>query len=105
MLTNSPEQLAQMNITVPFVKERFFASLEEQYTSDRKTIYGKSISDIWLTNLTVLARNTTRTVEASVSVYNVFGRNYSNPAPPNLAPLDTVQQDGRALRFKVTYAF
>lgn len=105
VLTNSPEQLAQLNITVPFVKERFFASLEEQYTSDRKTISGKSISDIWLTNLTVLARNTARTVEASVSVYNVFGRDYSNPAPPNLAPLDTVQQDGRALRFKVTYAF
>ena len=105
VLINSPEHLAKLNIMAPLVKERFFAGIEEQYASDRKTISGRSIGDVWLTNLTVLTRNTARTVEASVSVTNVFDRTYSDPAPPNLAPLSTVQQDGRALRFKVTYGF
>lgn len=105
VLTNSPEQLAKLSITVPFVKERFLAGIEEQYTSDRKTITGKFIEDVWLTNLTLLGRNASDTVEVSVSVYNVFDRNYSDPAPPDLTPLTTVQQNGRTFRFKVTYAF
>lgn len=105
VLANSPEQLAKLDITVPFVKERFLAGIEEQYTSDRKTITGRFIEDVWLTNLTLLGRNASGTVEVSVSVYNVFDRNYSDPASPDLTPLTTVQQNGRTFRFKVTYAF
>lgn len=105
VLTNSPGRLAQLNITMPVVKERLIAGIEEQYTSDRKTVSGKVIGELWLTNLTVLARSSARMAEASVSVTNLFNRNSSDPAPPDLAPLTAIQQDGRALRFKVTYAF
>jgi iron complex outermembrane receptor protein len=105
VLTNSPEQLAQLNVMVPFLTERLFAGLEEQYTSRRKTDSGKYIGDIWLTNLTLLGRNATRTVEVSVSVYNLLNTNVSDPATPDLAPLNAVCQDGRTVRVKLTYAF
>jgi iron complex outermembrane receptor protein len=104
-LPDSPERLAKLNILLPFVKDRLFGGLEEQYTGKRQTVSGTFIDDVWLTNLTVLGRNVSRTVEVSVGVYNLFDRNYRDPAPPELAPLETVQQNGRTVRVKVIYAF
>ncbi len=104
-LLNSPEQLAKLNILLPLRKDRVFAGLEEQYTSRRKTLSGKHVDDFFLTNLTVLGRNVSRTVEVSMSVYNLFNKKYDDPASFNLVPLDTVRQEGRTVRVKFTYAF
>lgn len=104
-MENSPRHLAKMNVTVPIVRERLFVGAEEQYTGSRLTLGGRKADGYTVTNMTVLARNRARTLEASFSVYNLFDRNYEDPVSSALFPLDTVEQDGRILRAKITYVF
>jgi outer membrane receptor protein involved in Fe transport len=104
-LANSPEHLAKLNVMVPLVRNRLWAGLEEQYTGSRHTEAGQRTDGFAVTNLTLLGRNAKRTVELSLSVYNLLDRRYDDPVSSDLIPLDTVQQDGRAMRLKITYAF
>ena len=104
-LANSPKHLAKLNVDVPLVGEQFRAGLEEQYTGPRFTLAGRRTQGFALTNLTLLGRNRDRTLEASLSIYNLMDKRYADPISIDLSPLDTVQQDGRTLRLKVTYAF
>jgi iron complex outermembrane receptor protein len=105
LLENSPEHLAKLNVTVPIVRDRFWAGLEEQYTGPRITDAGKQTNGFAVTNLTLLGRNARRTVELSFSVYNLLDERYDDPVSSDLIPLDTVEQDGRTMRLKLTYAF
>jgi len=105
LLTNAPKHLAKVNLIVPIIKERFFAGLEEQYMSSRTTVAGQKTDGYAVTNLTLLGRGPQRTVEASLSIYNVLNKKYADPVSNDLFPLDSVQQDGRTLRVKLTYVF
>jgi iron complex outermembrane receptor protein len=105
LLTNAPKQLAKLNVMVPFLKDRFWAGLEEQFTGPRYTQAGMRTDSFAVTNLTLLVRNQRRTIEASISIYNLLDETYADPVSPDLFPLDTVQQDGRTVRVKLTYAF
>jgi len=104
-LSNSPRQLAKVNLVVPLLPDRFFAGIEEQYTGPRFTDAGVRLRGFAVTNLTVLARNLQRTVEASFGIDNLMNKKYADPVSRDLFPLDSVQQEGRTLRAKVTYAF
>ncbi len=105
LLANSPRRLAQLSVSVPVVRELFWASLEELYTGPRYTQAGMKADGVTLTNLTLRGRNRSRTVEVSLSIYNLLNTSYADPVSISLFPLDTVQQDGRTVRVKVTYAF
>jgi iron complex outermembrane receptor protein len=105
LLSNSPRQLAKMNLVVPLLPDRFFAGIEEQYTGPRFTDAGMRLGGFAVTNLTVLARNRQRTVEASFGIDNLMNKKYADPVSRDLFPLDSVRQEGRTLRAKVTYAF
>jgi len=105
LLSNSPRQLAKVNLVVPLFPDRFFAGIEEQYTGPRYTDTVQELGGFAVTNLTLLGRNQQRTVEASVGVDNLFNKKYADPASQVLLPLDSVQQEGRTVRAKVTYAF
>ena len=105
LLSNAPRQLAKLNLAVPLFPDRFFVGVEEQYTGPRFTAVGQRLGGFAVTNLTVLARNRQRTVEASFGIDNLMNTKYADPVSRNLFPLDSVQQEGRTLRAKVTYAF
>ena len=104
-LANAPRYLAGLNLSLPVVAERCWVGLEELYTGPRRTLAGARTDAVALTNLTLLARNRARTVEFSLSVYNLLDTSYADPVSIDLFPLDTVQQDGRTVRAKVIYAF
>ncbi len=105
VLANSPEHLAKFAVSAPFRNESTILSIEEQYTGKRRTLSGSRAEDYFLTNLTILVRNPSRTMEASFSVYNLFNAEHRDPVSADLFPLYSVQQDGRTVRVKLTYAF
>lgn len=104
-LSNSPEQLAKLAVSVPFRNDRVVIGLEGQYTDTRRTLSGSTLGDYFLTNLTVLVRNPSRTMEVSLGVYNLFDTAYRDPVSDDLFPLTSVLRDGRTMRVKLTYAF
>ncbi len=104
-LTNAPEHLAKLTIAVPLLRDKIFAGIEEQYTSKRKTVAGDYTRDFYSTNLTLYSQRIMKGFELSASVNNLFDTKYSDPVSTDLLPLDTVRQDGRLYRLKLTYAF
>lgn len=103
-LVNSPRHLAKLNLTLPLLKDVIFLGLEEQYTSTRKTVKAGRVDDFFITNLTLFNQNLLKGLEVSVSVYNLFNNNYSDPAGDEHLQ-DRIKQDSRTFRLKVTYAF
>ena len=105
LLENSPRQLARLNVLLPLIGDRIVVGIEEQYTDRRKTVSGRSVDDYAVTNVTVLGRDAARTIEISLSCYNVFNTRFNDPVSIDVMPLDELEQDGRTIRLKVTYGF
>ena len=105
-LSNSPEHMIKANVLAPLGSDNVTAGLEEQYTSARKTPppHGGDAGSFFITNLTVFSQKLAAGLEASASVYNLFDRKYGDPGSTEHAQ-DTIEQDGRNYRFKVTYHF
>ncbi len=103
-LVNSPEHLAKFNVIIPLVERRLFLSGEEQYTSKRGTLSGGFVEDFFITNITLYSRNIFKTLEVSGGVFNIFNKEYEDPGGEEHVQ-DTIEQDGRTFRIKITYAF
>jgi iron complex outermembrane receptor protein len=104
LLSNSPKHLAKLNLIVPLIGEKLLLGLEEQYTSSRKTVFRDETGGYAVTNLTLYGRKLYKGLDVSASVYNLFDKQFSNPA--SAAHLqETIEQDGRVFRFKLAYAF
>ena len=104
-LTNSPQQLAKLNVSAPlFGVVR--AGWETLYTGLRKTTLAK-VDGYTVTNLTLLAQEPIKGLEVSLSVYNLFDKKYFDPTTPDLSAsgVDILRQDGRTFSFKLTYRF
>ncbi|HTG02102.1 MAG TPA: TonB-dependent receptor [Nitrospirota bacterium] len=104
VLSNSPEHLAKLNVMLPLFRDALFAGIEEQYTGARKTRSGESVNDFVVTNLTFTGRRITPRLDVSASVYNLFDRKYRDPVSSDMIQ-QTIVQDGRNYRLKITYAF
>jgi outer membrane receptor protein involved in Fe transport len=102
--SNSPQHLAKLNLAVPLWQEKLFAGLEVQGMSSRKTDAGNEIAGLVIANFTLFSREIVHGLEASLSIYNVFDRHYADPAPSGFTE-DSLAQDGRTLRLKLTYRF
>ncbi|NTW59326.1 MAG: TonB-dependent receptor [Nitrospirae bacterium] len=103
-LTNSPAQMGKLVLNVPLMKDKIFLGVEEQYVDRRKTDAGVYAPAFAITNLTLFSQNLVPRLDASVSVYNLFDKEYGDPVTLDfLQP--TIRQDGRSYRFKLTYAF
>jgi len=100
-LNNSPEHLAKLNLTAPVFKGWLFAGGEVQYMSDRTTVAGLTLDDVWLVNATLFTARIKGVWDFSLSVYNLFDVSYRDPA----ADPDTVEQDSRTLRLKLVAHF
>jgi len=104
ILSNSPKHLAKLNLIVPVWKDRISLGIEEQYTSRRKTVSRDEVGSYAVTNLTLFSRHLVKGLEASASVYNLFDKEYADPASGAFRQ-ETIEQDGRLFRVKLTYLF
>jgi len=103
-LTNSPAQMGKLVLNVPVMKDKIFLGVEEQYVDRRKIDAGGYAPAFAITNLTLFSQNLVQRLDASVSVYNLFNKEYGDPVTLDFVQ-PTIQQDGRSYRFKLTYAF
>ena len=113
---DSPNHLLKLNLSVPLVRDKVFAGLEFQYTSNRRslqsamangqpiTLQGEDAGGFGVVNLTLFSQKLIKNLEFSASVYNLLDRRYSDPASA-LHIQDLIGQDGRSFRLKLTYRF
>jgi outer membrane receptor for ferrienterochelin and colicins len=103
-LANSPQHLGKLDVSVPVVRQRLFASVDAQYTSSVQTLGGNTISGFGIFNATLLGHALSKHLDVSASLYNLLDKKYFNPGRPE-DPEDALQQDGRAFRLKLTAHF
>jgi outer membrane receptor for ferrienterochelin and colicin len=104
ILTNSPKHLAKLNMAVPFIEKKLFLGIEEQYMSKRRTLADREADAFFITNLTLYSRELMRGMELSGSIYNLFDASYGDPVGAEFRQ-DSIEQDGRSFRVKLTYTF
>jgi len=102
-LSNSPQHLAKLNLIQQVFRGNLFASLDAQYRSGITTFMGSSTSPFAIVNVDLLGRKIGRHLDLSAGVYNLFGKKYYDP-PSTAVSLDSIQQDGRTLQLKMTWA-
>jgi iron complex outermembrane receptor protein len=112
-LPDSPSHLLKLNLSVPIIKEKLFASLEYQYSSKRSTFFtsgsgqtlpGTDVSGYGVFNFTLFSQNLLKNLEISASIYNLLDERYSDPAS-RFHLQDNILADGRSFRLKATYKF
>jgi len=108
---DSPRHVGKLNLSVPLWKDKVFAGLEFQYLSSRSTIFSTQgvpdagrVGDHEIVNLTLFSQNLVKGLELSASVYNLFDDKYSDPAT-TWHEQNSIEQDGRTFRVKLTYRF
>lgn len=103
-LENSPNHLAKLNYSVPLLGNALRAGAEMQYTGSRKTLTGGRAAGYSIANLTLLSQKLAQGLEVSASIYNLFDRQYADPARPEHVE-EMIFQNGRSFRVKVAYRF
>jgi outer membrane receptor for ferrienterochelin and colicins len=104
VLTNSPKQLAKLNLIAPVMKKTFFAGFEGQYSSRRRTVSGTDTGGFFIANLTLYTQQIANRLQLSASVYNLFGKRYADPGAEEHREA-AILQDGRNFRIKLAYRF
>lgn len=104
ILVNSPQHMVKGRLTIPLVADKLFAGPELQYMSSRKTLGGNKLNGFVVANLTVFSQKLLPGLELSGSAYNLFDTRYRDPGGADLTQ-DSIEQDGRTFRVKLTYRF
>ncbi|HEX9129575.1 MAG TPA: TonB-dependent receptor [Gemmatimonadaceae bacterium] len=100
-LSNSPEQMVQMELRSPILGSAATASVDAQYMSARSTLLGNLAGGHVLTNFSLFAPRTFGRFDLSASLYNVFDARYGDPVSNGFVQ-DLIQQDGRSFRVRTT---
>jgi iron complex outermembrane receptor protein len=103
-LSNSPQHVGKLALSVPLYNERFHASLELQAMSDRLTVRNQRVGEYALCNFTLYSQELFKNLEASASLYNLFDQHYADPVAIDFRQ-KAIQQDGRQFRLKLTWKF
>jgi len=104
-LTNSPEHMVKVNLIAPIWSNTFFAGIETQYMSGRKTSSGGNVGDYVITNLTLYSKNTlVKGLDLSASVYNIFDEKYFDPGSETHIQ-NGIEQEGLTFRIKTSIDF
>lgn len=98
---NFARHTAKLHAALP-LSQRAFAGFELLYSSAQESNQETRIPPWFLGNITLSTRPLWGSWEFSTSCYNVFDRRWYTPAPPGLRQAE-IQQDGRTIRFKITY--
>ena len=103
-LTNSPENVVKTQLLAPLWRDKLSLGVEGIYSSDRITLAQRGTGDLWLLNATLLSRDLRPNLEISASIYNALDRKSRFPGGPEHTQ-DTIAQDGRTFRLKISYRF
>ncbi len=103
-LNNSPRNLIQGHLIVPFFDDRFSAGAEIRYISKRERDPSGESPGYYIANLTLFSRPIWHRLELSASIYNILGRRYFDPSPIELLQ-PVLEQDGRTFLVKLTAHF
>ncbi len=103
-LVNSPRELGKLNLSVPLMEQKLFATVDAQFVSRRATLTQQDVSPYSVANLTLLSRALARNLDLSASVYNIFDKRFYDPGAQQHVQ-DAIQQDGRAFRAKLVWTF
>jgi iron complex outermembrane receptor protein len=79
-------------------------AIDLRYAGPRRTLMGNLVGGYALANLTLSARRLLHGLEASASAYNLFDKSYADPGGAEHVQ-DSLPQDGRSFRVKVTASF
>lgn len=103
-LTNSPRQMVKGQFSAAFWGDRIVPALDLRYTGPRKTLAGNVTGGYTVANFTLSARRLLPGLEVSASVCNLFDKSYADPGGQEHVQ-DTLPQDGKSFRVKVTAFF
>ena len=103
-MPNSPNSMVKMNLSAPFWHKKVDAGLEFQYMSERTKPAGGQTGGYGITNLSLSSKQVYKRLELSASVYNLFDRQYDDPASEEHVQ-SSITQDGRSFRVKASYTF
>ena len=103
-LSNSPRHLAKLGLIVPLYEDKLFTGLEVLCSSPVRTLAGAQADGYAIANLTLFSQKIVKGLECSASLYNLFDSKYAFPASADFRE-DTITQDGRSFRLKLTYRF
>lgn len=102
ILTNSPKQLAKVNLSIPLVQNKLFASADAQYVSTVRTIAQTELGGFLVMNLTFSTRKIMDKFDLSGGLYNLFDKRHADSG--GLEHVQTsIPQDGRSFQIKLTY--
>ncbi len=104
VLDNSPRHMAKCNLAIPLIGQRLFAGVEGQFLGRRLTLAQSSVSSYQVFNVTLLGHTFGKHLDLAASVYNILDKTYFDPGRPE-DPENTIQQDGRNFRIKMTARF
>lgn len=103
-LDNSPRLLGKLNLSGPLAATGLRFGYELQYTSERQAIDGSDLDGYWLSNLQLSSHTWARGLEVSLGLYNLFDTRYEHPGS-DINWQNTLEQDGRSARLKLSYRF
>lgn len=101
---NSPRHLGKFNLTLPLLHDRLRAGLEVDAMSRRKTMQDSEIGGHAVANLTLTSERLLPGLDVSLSVRNLFDRDYADVAPlQNVQP--AIAQNGRNWWLQLSHDF
>jgi outer membrane receptor for ferrienterochelin and colicins len=103
-LTNSPEEVAALGITVPFLAGQVEIGLDARYLGSQTAVRGTEVDPHAVVNLNLRAPRLWGRWEVSLLVTNAFDARYRCPVSDE-HPEDTMEQDGRTARVQLTARF
>jgi iron complex outermembrane receptor protein len=96
--------MAKLNLIVPLVDQRLSAGVEGQFLGRRLTLLQNSVSSYQVFNFTLLGHTLGKHLDVAASAFNILNKKYFDPGRPE-DPENTIQQDGRSVRIKITGRF
>jgi len=102
VLTNSPKELAKVNLSIPVVQKKVFASFDAQYTSRTRTVAQTDLAGFFVVNATLFARKFRENYTFSAGLYNIFDKRYADSGGLEHVQA-SIPQDGRSFQIKLSY--
>ncbi|MEP6491534.1 MAG: TonB-dependent receptor [bacterium] len=103
-LSNSPQHLGALNLSVPIASGRARTGFEVRGMSTRMTPAGNAVPGHVVASVVLSSRRLVKGAECSAGVFNVFNAVYSDPVGEEHLE-KSIRQDGRAVRLSLGYAF
>ncbi len=101
---NAPRHLGKFNLSFPLFDYRARGGLELQYTGPRLTEMRDELGGYTMANLTLTTDRLIPSASVSMTLKNLFDKEYSVVAPGGILP-DTLKMDGRTFWLNMNYDF